>query len=310
MFVDFHLHTIRARGLPRAGGDNFATPDELIGMMDATGVDKGVLLPLVSPECRNQYSLTEDVLEVCEDYPDRFIPFCNVDPRAESNSATADLARQLDYYKSRGCKGVGEVIANLPFTDPLVLNFLAHCEACKLPVVFHIAPRSGGYYGLVDELHLPGLERCLKLFPGLILIGHSQPFWSEVDPRVTEGERNTYPGGPVAPGGTVPRLMRAYPNLHAEISAGSGYNALTRDPDFGVAFLTEFRDRLFFGTDICSPANDPKQAELLRTLHKEGKLTDEAFEKITWRNADRLLGLGLTADCADAQGADGPGGSR
>jgi predicted TIM-barrel fold metal-dependent hydrolase len=288
-----HLHTVAVPGLQRARGDNYATPEQLIAMMDATGVDIGVLLPGVSPECRTQYSPTEQVLDICDRYADRFIPFCNVDPRAESNSPTADLSRQLEYYKSRGSRGVGEVTANLSFTDPLVLNLFSHCEACELPVIFHIAPRAGGFYGLVDELHLPGLERCLKLFPDLVLIGHSQPFWSEVDPNVTDGERNSYPEGPVAPGGTVPRLMRAYPNLHAEISAGSGYNALTRDPDFGIAFLAEFQDRLFFGTDICSPANDPKQAELLRTLHNEGSLTDEAFEKITWRNADRLLGLEL-----------------
>jgi predicted TIM-barrel fold metal-dependent hydrolase len=294
MFVDMHLHTIRTQGVPRAdGGDNFATPEELIGMMDAMGVERGVLLPLVSPECRTQYLPTEDMLDVCEEHPERFIPFCNIDPRGESNSAAADLSRQLEYYKSRGCKGVGEVTASLAFTDPLVLNFFSHCQACRLPVIFHIAPRAGGFYGLVDELHLPGLEACLKLFPDLVFIGHSQPFWSEVDPAVTEAQRNSYPAGPVAPGGTVPRLMRTYPNLYADISAGSGYNALTRDRDFGVAFLSEFQERLFFGTDICSPANDPKQAELLRGLRADGSISEVAFESITWRNADRVLGLGL-----------------
>jgi predicted TIM-barrel fold metal-dependent hydrolase len=140
---------------------------------------------------------------------------------------------------------------------------------------------------------LPGLERCLKLFPDLVFVGHSQPFWSEVDPDLTEDQRNSYPEGPVEEGGTVPRLMRTYPNLHADISAGSGYNALTRDPDFGAAFLTEFQDRVFFGTDICSPANDPRHAELIRGLRDRGSITDEAFENISWRNADRVLRLGL-----------------
>ena len=89
--------------------------------------------------------------------------------------------------------------------------------------------------------------------------------------------------------------MREYANLHADISAGSGYNALTRDPDFGAAFLTEFQDRVFFGTDICSPANDPRHAELLRDLRGRGSITDEAFENISWRNADRVFRLGLEA---------------
>lgn len=300
MFVDIHLHTVKKTGVPRAAGDNYATPEQLIGMMDAAGVDRGILLPGVSPECRTQYSPTEDILDICGQYPERFMPFCNIDPRAESNSAAADLSRQLEYYKSRGCKGVGEVTANLAFTDPLVLNLFVHCQACEMPVIFHIAPRaSGGHYGLVDELHLPGLERCLRLFPDLIFIGHSQPFWSEVGGDVTEGQRNGYPEGPVAPGGTVLRLMRAYPNLYADISAGSGYNALARDPDFGVAFLSEFRQRLFFGTDICSPANDPRQAQLLRRLRDEGKITGDVFESISWRNANRVLCLGLMPEAAD-----------
>ena len=297
MFIDVHLHTIRTAGVTSGmRGDNFATPEQLMSMMDATGVDMGVLLPLVSPEWRTQYAPTEDMLEVCEAHPDRFIPFCNIDPRAESNSASANLGRQLEYYKSRGCRGLGEITANLAFTDPMVLNLFAHCQACELPVLFHVAPCFGGCYGLVDELHLPGLERCLKLFPDLILIGHSQPFWSEVDPGVTDGNRNSYPDGPVAPDGAVPRLMRTYPNLHADISAGSGYNALTRDRDFGIAFLTEFKDRVFFGTDICSPKNDPKQAQFLRGLRAEGAIAEDVFENISWRNADRVFGLALTGE--------------
>ena len=98
--------------------------------------------------------------------------------------------------------------------------------------------------------------------------------------------------GEVAPGGAVPRLLRTYPNLYGDISAGSGYNALTRDPEFGVRFLNEFHDRLFFGTDICSPKNDHRHAELLRTLRDQGKISGQAFENIAWRNVNRVLQLG------------------
>ena len=31
-------------------------------------------------------------------------------------------------------------------------------------------------------------------------------------------------------------LLRKYPNLYGDLSAGSGYNAITRDPAFGDAF--------------------------------------------------------------------------
>lgn len=294
MFIDCHLHTVTRKGLPRNdSGDNYATPEELITMMDRTGVDKGVLLPGTNPECRSQYSPTEDILDVTAKYPDKFIPFCNIDPRAESNSPAANLSRQLCYYKERDCKGVGELCANLHFDNPLVLNLFKHCEACGLPVLFHIGPQAGGCYGLIDDIHLPRLEKCLRLFPKLVFIGHSQPFWAEISADVTAKVRNTYPPGKIAAGGAIPRLLDAYPNLQCDISAGSGYNALTRDAEFGYRFMEKYQDRLLFGTDICSPRNDHRHAEFLRNALQAGQISPETFEKIAWKNTNRILKLGL-----------------
>lgn len=294
MMIDAHLHTTRRPGLPRnEAGDTYCSPEQLIAIMDATGVDKGILLPGISPECRKQYSTNEDILDICKKYPDRFIPFCNIDVRSEGNSPGANHSRQLTYYKQHGCKGVGELTANLPITDPMVLNFFEHCQACHMPVLLHLAPQAGGCYGLIDQLHLPGLERCLKLFPDLTFIGHSQPFWAEISGDLTDAQRNGYPTGPVAPNGAVPRLLREHPNLYADISANSGYNALTRDETFGPQFAVEFHDRLLMGTDIASPKNDFQHAALLRGWKQEGKLSDDAFENIAWQNANRILDLGL-----------------
>ncbi len=294
MFIDAHLHTICHPGLPRdAAGENFATPEELLAMMDRTGVDKGVLLPCVSPECAFQLSTCEDILAVCARFPDRFIPFCNVDPRALGNAPGADFSFALRYYRERGCRGLGEITASLPFTDPLVRNLFRHCEACQLPVLFHIAPKLGGFYGLVDSLGLPGLEQSLQDFPNLTFIGHSQPFWAEISGDLTETARNTYPPGPVTPGGALVRLLDHYPNLCCGWDAGSGYNALTRDAEFGCHFLETYQDRVLFGTDICSPRNRHLHAQYLRSARTAGSISQEAFEAITWRNANRILQLGL-----------------
>ncbi|OPZ26859.1 MAG: Amidohydrolase [Lentisphaerae bacterium ADurb.BinA184] len=296
MFIDGHLHTVRRKGLPmNAAGACFATPEELLRIMDRTGVDKGVLLPIVGPEGGYQVSPTEDILDICASHPGRFLPFCNIDPRGGANSPDADLSFQLNYYKGCGCLGVGEVTANLEFRDPLVQNLFRHCERCALPVLLHIAPRRYGGYGLVDELGLPGLEAALAAFPGLAFIGHSQPFWAEISADVTPANRNAYPAGPVVAGGTVPRLMATYPNLYCGWDAGSGYNALTRDPAFGWAFMERFSRRILFGTDICTPTDNHRHAEYLRRSHADGHLSAEAFESISWRTANRLLGLGLDA---------------
>ena len=109
---------------------------------------------------------------------------------------------------------------------------------------------------------------------------------------MTDENWDGYPKGPVTPG-RVPELLRRYPNMYGDMSAGSGFNAVSRDPEFGCAFMEEFQDKLLFGTDICRPGQELPQPGFLRRIVAEGKISREAFEKITWQNANRLLGLGL-----------------
>lgn len=75
MFIDIHAHAYRKRPpfIP------FCTADEVLRRYDEVGIEKGVLLPIVSPEIYIPQS-NEDILEMAEDHPDRFIPFCNIDP--------------------------------------------------------------------------------------------------------------------------------------------------------------------------------------------------------------------------------------
>ena len=91
--------------------------------------------------------------------------------------------------------------------------------------------------------------------------------------------------------GSVPHLLRTYPTLYADLSAGSGYNALTRDPAYGIRFLNEFQDRLMFGTDVCFADREGRmpQLEYLRRLQAEGAISQEVFEKVVYRNALRVL---------------------
>ncbi len=293
MFIDIHLHTRMFEGPARVDGSRFATPEELRAMLEPHGVRKAVLLPLVSPEGREVLVTVEETLLVVEKHPDFFVPFMNLDPRQLSNSADADLGHLMKYYMERGCRGIGEVTANLPFDHPLMENMFKHAQVCGLPIIFHISPRQDFSYGIVDHLGLPLLEGALQKFPELTFLGHSQPFWSEISGDLREEERNGYPEGKVAPGGAVLRLMRECPNLHGDLSAGSSLNAITRDPQFSHAFMTEFQDRLYFGTDVCAPDNEhhTKLVSFLNDSVENGYIAREVYEKIAWKNAEQLLGL-------------------
>jgi hypothetical protein len=198
----------------------------------------------------------------------------------------------LKKYKDAGCKGIGEVIANMPFNDPFMLNFFKHVEIAGLPLTFHIARCIDNVYGIYDEPGLPLLEQTLQKFPGINFLGHSQTFWAEIGTLRKEDDRRGYPDYPVDAEGVIPELMRKYPNLYGDLSAGSGCNALKRDPEYAVKFMTEFQDRLLFGLDICRPPEGiPGLVEFLLELKDSGKLSNEIFNKIARGNAIKLLDL-------------------
>jgi len=149
----------------------------------------------------------------------------------------------------------------------------------------------GGLYGLYDDPGLPQLERSLQLFPDLVFLAHSQTFWAEMGTLDTPGDRYGYPMYPVREEGVVPKLMRRYPNLYGDLSAGSGCNALRRDREYGIRFIHEFQDRLLFGTDICAPDTPTPLVDYLLLLREEGDISKKVFEKIARTNAIKLLGL-------------------
>lgn len=275
----------------RQEGSQYPTPERLIEMMDSAGIDKAVVMSTVSPECRNTLVIPEETMEICAGYPERLIPFCNFDARYLKNSTDADFRPMLQAYVAMGCKGVGEYFPNIPFDDPLNMNFFAQVEEAELPLTFHVAPRVGANYGCMDDAGLPRLEKVLKAFPKLVFLGHSPTFWAEIG-VVSDTDRSGYPRDKVTSGRVV-ELMRSYPNLHGDLSAGSGLNAISRDPEFGFQFMEEFQDRLYWGTDIADSNQNLPIIDYFRRLKAETLISRETYEKITWKNANRLLDLGL-----------------
>ena len=95
------------------------------------------------------------------------------------------------------------------------------------------------------------------------------------------------------PGGRLEELFRKYANLYADLSAQSGYNAITRDPKFGLAFLKRWKHRLMFGTDSLHTRAIPfcsivEKAPILDYLETAG-LSAGTFAQITQHNAERVF---------------------
>jgi predicted TIM-barrel fold metal-dependent hydrolase len=301
MIIDFHVHIGDYRNYTTESRAPM-TWEELISFMDEHGIDKGVFLPVynASPEgappamaiLDGRMSVHDQVLDAAR-YPDRIIPCGNMDPRWVRNSPATDFSEILDWFITHGCVGIGEVTANIPFDDPRTINMFQQCGNKGLMVTIESAGMQTGAYGLQDEPGAPRLERLLRAASQTTIIGHGPGFWAEMAADVTAATKSTYIKGPIAQEGAVWRLLRDYPNLYADLSAMSGYNALTRDREAGLRFLDEFQDKLLFATDTCfaDAAGYIGHKEYLQGLRHEGVLSQAAHDKIMHGNAERLLGL-------------------
>jgi len=293
--IDIHAHATWYKGLiPPALGSGlpFLSGDELIAKYDQLGIEKGVLLPIISPEGMTVTMTNENCLMIAREYPDRYFWFCNVDPRGMNNSTKANLGYLLEYYKNLGARGVGEMSSNNPIDDPKMENLFRYCEELEMPVLFHLSPAVGYSYGMVDDFNLPKLEGALKKFPKLKFIGHSQTFWSQMSGDLREEDRNGYPRGKVTPGGRITELLRNYDNLYCDLSAGSGGNALMRDPEHAASFLTEFQDRIMYGCDICADSNTHPFVfrDFFDAFAESGAISETVYRKVSRCNALKLLG--------------------
>nr|MBQ4318674.1 amidohydrolase family protein [Clostridia bacterium] len=303
MFIDIHAHAYRKPvELPLPFLVKFSTAEEVLKRYDEMGIAMGCLLPIVNPEIYMPQA-NEDILDMAEQYPDRFIPFCNIDPRILTDSPRSNLTMVLEHYKNKGCKGVGEVMPNLAVMDPLVQNLFMACENVGLPVTFDGSDTLGnGDFGLYDDPGLPQLEHTLQSFPNLKIFGHGPVFWSEIGRLKTPGERSYFysfrghflgrmPSHKIEEEGVVPILFRRYENLHGDLSDCTAFNALARDPEYAWKFIDEFQDRLCFGTDMTAPDMPEDTCATLERWHTEGHISDVAFNKIMRDNAIRIFEL-------------------
>lgn len=271
--VDFHVHIGRMfrEAYPARPP---VTPAQLVDRMNREGIELAVLLPLESPEGAWGYWLTEDAVAARDMFPERLIAFACVDPRYPNAKAFIEHAAT-----KLGCKGFGEHVPGLAFDDELCLAVYATCDELGLPLVFDMSE------GLCwDEPGLPRLERCLREFRNIQWVGHGPAFWSAIS---ADDPRRGYPRGPVVPGGAADRLLTEYDNLYADLSAGSGYNAMTRDPDYTGCFIERHWRKLLFATDFMWHGDSLPIVAWMRDLDAP-QVVREAIEA---GNARRLLGL-------------------
>ena len=219
--------------------------EDTIRHMDATGTDKAFVLPLETGE-GGVLLRSETVLHAFHKHPERVIPFCQTDLRQP------DCLERIRAYQLLGCRGVGEQKEHLPLNDRRVKAVIALCDEFNWPITIHFQDGENGFnQGLADHL-----ETYLKKYQKVRIIGHAQTWWANISADVPPPSETLYPKGSVKPGGLLDRLLSEYPNLYGDMSAGSGFNALSRDEEFTAGFIERHPKQLLFGSDC--PCRDGK----------------------------------------------------
>lgn len=298
--IDIHLHC----GAERKQSLGQSLVPSVFDVLDTVLVDEGAshaflmatpilggrkLDPTMAEEAYE--ASCAEARELASRYPAAFSWFCNFDPRTRGFTPETNLEPLLREYQDLGAIGFGEVVLNLLWDDPYVLNLLAALERVGLPILVHMDTAIGASYGLVDDAGLPRMERVLQAFPRLVVIGHSQVFWSEISAESLIASRSGYPGGHVIPG-RLQYLLKEYPNLYADLSARSGYNALVRDSEYAIEFLQEFSHKLMYGSDYMYPRAPVRTSELLDELVGEGDISEAAYARIVRENAISVFDVG------------------
>ena len=291
--IDFHTHaapTVQPmRPNPWNPRDCYvADLAELRQTLQAQGITHAVLMSGGEVSRPGVMCASNEVCKAMAETQNGFFDWaCNFEPEHPET-----VYERMRRCKEAGAVAVGELMVNQWLDSEFLTSVFDAAERLELPVTLHMSPEPGFAYGVCDRPGLPLLEQVLQQHPGLTILGHSQLFWLEISGDCpTEGNeaRSAMGKGPVTPGGRVPELFERYPNLYGDLSAFSGSCAIVRDPAFGVAFLERYADRLLFATDTYNKHQRFPLGQFLDDACAQGKLSRAAYEKIYYKNAQRLL---------------------
>ncbi len=201
-------------------------------------------------------------------YGSRFIVFCSLDT---TNIGAPDYpqraAAELERCYRQGARGVGELIdkgwgvmadeSNAPPRDrrmhpddPRLDAFWDKCAELKLPVNIHVADHPSCWQPLG-----PNQERTPD-FQVFNLVGKDVPSYDELiasrNRMLDKHQKTTFIACHLGNQGNdlaaLAKALDAYPNLYVDISARD--YELGREPRAALKFLTRYKDRALFGTDM------------------------------------------------------------
>lgn len=268
--------------------------DKLITVMNAANIAKTVLVgspqELLSYQGEQGFSgydeNNEKILEIAEEYDERFYAFCTIDP--------SDPSKLTKLQECIATGGDGLKLYNghsffydEPLDDNSMLEIYSYVEENEIPVIMHV---NTGYY-------LNEFKNVLTLYPDMEVICSHFCLSSKNPSQIAE-------------------LLIEYPNLYIDISFGYKeylHDGLVRiSENMGVfkELFEGYSDRFVFGVTALVTSDEEKNEDWLvdtyqtyrdllekgayTTFHVEGRLNgltlnDEILKKIYFENWEKII---------------------
>lgn len=267
--IDIHQHT------------NYSgrTNDQLMAHQKAMGITTTILLPAgrlygLAAQCGGN----QTVVEVAHEHSGEYLFFAN--EITDDPGARAEIRK----YLNKGAIGIGEQKFEVA-ADSVDMNRIAElAQEFRVPMLLHF--QEGTYNNGLDRFH-----HILDKFSRVRFLGHAQTMWANIDKNY-DG-KSLYPTGKVTPGGITDRLLTDYPNFYADMSAGSGLNALLRDEEHTVGFLERHQDKILYGSDCNDVIGRGPGCQGAQTIAAIRRLASskEIERKILYGNAKKMFRL-------------------
>jgi predicted TIM-barrel fold metal-dependent hydrolase len=277
--VDCHHHIRRAT-------------EQNIAHLNGCGVSNAMILARANS--------ADDIKAIDTQFPGRVLGWF-----ASGNIASPDAEEVLTKAVKSGAIGLGELKFHVEAAGPELRRMYALAAELQVPILVHFqevphTPTEG-----VFATGFKNFEAMLKAYPKTTFIGHADAFWANIS--ADYANQDAYPSGKIKPGGVTDKLLGDYANLYGDLSANSGNNALSRDPEFTAGFLRRHGNKLIFGSDCScsdgkgggtSQVGNPAASRLAgkcvarETLGLLKRTVGPAdFRKLTWGNAHRVYRL-------------------
>ncbi len=279
--IDIHQHT------------NYVgrTTEQLLTHQRAMGITHTILLPSgralqdrastnfgESNGLEAEVEPNEAAYQIAKKYPEEYSFGANEVPDLP------DTLKTIEKYLKKGGVVIGEQKFNVESDSAAMQKIYELAQEYNVPVLMHW--QHGRFNHGLDRFH-----KMLEKYPKVNFIGHAQTWWANIDKNHAD-QTVMYPKGKVTPGGITDRLLSDYPNMFADLSAGSGLNSMTRDEEQAKGFLQRHQDKIIYGSDCADKDGlDHSKCQGYKTIQAVRRLSaSKSIErKILYENAKRLF---------------------